>query len=379
MYQKHPPVFNFTKKKADFDLITTGDRFFKLFFDDIRNAKSNVDISFFIVKNDDISKQFYTLLKQKTTEGVTVRFMVDRIGSFRLKKDIINDLKTNGVEFIYSDKPSFPFLFYKLNRRNHRKITVIDHEVAYIGGFNIGKEYIGADPKLGDPWRDYHIRMTGAVIPTIQQVFDYDYTSATLGNPISVDYITDKGADQETSHQTKSLDIIVSESGQLEDKFVSWINNATSEILIGTPYFIPSKRMFNALLTALYKGIDVKVIVPEKADHPLVKPAGFPYYRELTRAGGDVFLFNQGFYHAKVIIIDETFCDLGTANFDMRSVFLNKEINVIMDSYEDINSVRSAFLKDINNSRPITEQWMQQQSVKVKLEGLVARLVRPLL
>ncbi|WP_170287640.1 cardiolipin synthase [Aquibacillus halophilus] len=377
-YQKHPPIFHFDKQEANFDLITTGESFYTSLFKDIKNATKQVDISFFIVRNDDISKQFYELLIMRAKEGITVRLMLDKMGSNSLKKEIISELKASGVQVVFSDKPSFPYFFYRLNRRNHRKISVIDNEIAYTGGFNVGKEYLGKDPKLG-PWRDYHLRATGEVVANFQVVFNYDWEAAIKGNPVSVDYVKGEASGKQEDRQTKTLKLVVSEAGQLEDKFVSWINDAKSEILIGTPYFIPSKEMFDALMAALHRGVEVNVLVPAKKDHPLVKPAGFPFYRQLMQAGGKVYMFTNGFYHAKVIIIDESFCDIGTANFDMRSVFLNKEINVIMDSETDIKEIRSAYFKDVKSSQQITVQWLNQQPITIKIEGMLARLVRPLL
>ncbi|WP_171038238.1 cardiolipin synthase [Aquibacillus sediminis] len=372
-FQKKAPVFSFNSKKASYNLKTDGDEFFSSLFEDIEQAQTSVDVQFFIVRNDGISLELFNILKRKAGQGITVRLVVDRIGSFQLKKTIIKDLQASGVKFAFSDKPAFPYFFFQLNRRNHRKITVIDEKIGYLGGFNVGKEYLGKDPKLG-PWRDYHMRITGDAVSSLVNVFTYDWNRAN-NLPAEVTKEKDKSASSD-----EKMDIVVTEAGQLEDFFVDYINNAKRELLIGSPYFIPSKRMFQALLDACDRGVDVKLTVPMKEDHPFVKPAGIPYMKKLSEAGGEVYLYDNGFYHAKVILIDEQFCDLGTANFDMRSVYINKEMNIVIDHDADfIKKIRSAYFNDIKSCLPFTEKWVKQQPIMSKLSGIIAQVIKPLL
>ncbi|MDL4839184.1 cardiolipin synthase [Aquibacillus rhizosphaerae] len=374
MYQNKAPHFDFGINDADYELFTNGNDLFSSYFSEIEKAKTSIDIMFFIVGNDNISTQLYHLLKQKVDEGVNVRLLVDYMGSFSLKRDVIKGLESNGVQFQYSDKPSFPYFFYKLNRRNHRKITVIDKQIGYFGGFNVGEEYLGKDTKFG-PWRDYHLKVTGDVVNSLSQVFDYDWDSAK--GQVITPTIERKS---DVPNEDQALKLIVTESGQLEGKFVAWINQAKSEILIGSPYFIPSERMFEAIIAALNRGVEVNLLVPIKGDHPFVKPAAFPYYRKLLQAGGKGYLYTNGFYHAKVIIIDESFCDIGTANFDNRSVMLNKEINMVIDTNPKfVKEIREAFFKDMQASNSLTEQWMNKQPITTKLSGLIAACIKPLL
>ena len=376
-YQKNPPVLHFNKETAKYDLFTTGETFFSSLFTDIKNATSQVDMMFFIVRNDEISLELYDLLKQKAIQGVKVRLLVDQVGSFKLKKSIINDLKDSGVAFSFSNKIRFPFLFYKLNRRNHRKITVIDQKIGYVGGFNVGKEYLGKDPNLG-PWRDYHLRTTGNIVDNLKQVFKFDWNMAVSGNQFPKGEIIKQSGENSTAQQT--IKLYVTESGQLEHLWLNWITNAKSEILIGTPYFIPSTRIFEALEDALSRGVDVKIIVPIQRDHPFVKSGSIPFYQKLSRLGAEVYLYDNGFYHAKILMIDEKLCDVGTANFDRRSIFLNKEVNCLFDTDTDfITQIRTAFFEDMKTSHPFSDQWVKQQPLKIKLSGIIARIIRPLL
>ncbi|WP_407269250.1 cardiolipin synthase [Radiobacillus sp. PE A8.2] len=375
---KKAPSFEFGRKSGtSYKLYTNGHELFPAIFKDIKQANAKIDVMFFTIRNDELSKQMYQLLIEKAREGVAVRLLVDRFGSFSFKSKIKRELIANGVQFLYSDIPRFPYYFYMLNRRNHRKITVIDQQIGYVGGYNLGKEYIGKDPKLGD-WRDYHLRLEGEIVDDLQHVFVYDWNCAYYKKAVmDVPPLTKRHSLYENE---PSMEMILTEGGQLEQLFYTWINQAEQEILIGSPYFIPSKRIFNALVEAMQRNVKVKLLVPIKGDHPLVKPAGIPFYRSLANAGGEVFLFDNGFYHTKILIIDKQLCDIGTANFDMRSFFLNKEVNsVVRDDPDFINAVRSAYLKDIKASIPLTEKWINDQPLSVKLQLTIAKIFRPLL
>lgn len=149
-YKKKKEKIVYPERQSDLSFFINGTHLFADYFAEIRKATHHIHILFYIVKTDEISQQFFQLLKQKAEEGVRVRLLVDWVGSFGLPKKLIRSLKESGIEFAYAHKPRFPFFFYRLNRRNHRKITVIDGKIGYIGGFNIGKEYVGQDPKFGE-------------------------------------------------------------------------------------------------------------------------------------------------------------------------------------------------------------------------------------
>lgn len=361
---------DFFRTNGDYELYTAGDPYFSDMFEDIRNAKQEINMIFFIVKTDQISKELIALLKQKAEEGVHVRFMLDRIGSFRITRKVIKDLRASGVDFTFCAKPKFPYFFYHLQRRNHRKITVIDGDIGYVGGFNVGKEYLGKDAELGN-WRDYHLRLTGPVVHDLLSTFHDDWyieTKETTSPKLPTRTTGDK-----------EIEIAASDGGQLEDVFLTLIEEAQEEIFIGTPYFIPSERLFQALLQALERGVDIKVIVPMKADHLLVKEAGIPYMDRLSKAGGEVYLFDMGFYHAKVIIVDKKLCDIGTANFDRRSLFLNKEVNTLIFNSRFVVDLRLAYLKDVQDSQPFEKHAEQHFNFATKIRMGIAYLFRPLL
>jgi cardiolipin synthase len=332
---------------GNLDILPHGPELMADLFNSLKQAKAHIHVLFYIVKKDQISNEFLSILKEKAQEGVQVRLLLDRLGSHKVSRDTVSALKDAGVEFAFSNRLRLPFLFYSSQVRNHRKITIIDGTIAYLGGFNIAKEYIDQDPKLS-PWRDYHLKITGESVSFIQRVFLKDWKEYAGVDLLGDDALFSKNAPGDVSHQ-----LIPTEAGQLEDIFVERIKAAKQSILIGTPYFIPSKKVFATLLEAIHRGVQLRVIVPAKSDHILVQEASFPYLRRLLIAGAEVFEFKNGFYHAKISIFDEKICDIGTANFDKRSIFLNKEINCYIHDAAFISRVQDIINKDLLDSKPL--------------------------
>ncbi|GGM32835.1 cardiolipin synthase [Paraliobacillus quinghaiensis] len=374
-FRKQPTYGTVPFQPVNYEMITTGDVFFESFFADLRAAKNNISISFFIVRNDQISQKLYEILKEKAREGVSVYLLVDWMGSLTLKQKTIRALRASGVNVQKSNPPSFPYFLYRLNRRNHRKIAIIDEKVSYLGGFNVGKEYLGFDPKLGD-WRDYHIKCTDSELARYLQViynFDWDSTKQKRALLPSL-------PENESALNDHHFALHVTEAGQLEDILVNWLKQAKHSIHIGSPYFIPSKRVFDCLLDACNRGVDVTILAPEKRDHPFVKPTAFPYYREMLRAGAKVHFYDHGFYHAKLILLDENWCDLGTANFDKRSFLYNQEINLKMYADQEmLKPIREAFFTDLKRSFPVTEEHLNNHPLKFKIAGKIGKLIEPFL
>ncbi|PFN18822.1 cardiolipin synthase [Bacillus cereus] len=335
---------NFPLRQSDFHLYTYGKDLYDALFTDIKQAKHHVHVLFFIVKNDKISREFLKLLIDKAQEGIEVRLLLDRFGSHHLSNEAIRSLQKHGVSFSFCHKVKFPFLFYSANQRNHRKITVIDGEIGYIGGFNIGEEYLGHNQKLG-LWRDYHLRLTGEGVQDLQKQFLHDWFDETNKNLLDTSLYFPKQQTGAILHQ-----FIPTDGAYLQNTFLHLIENAKEELFIGTPYFIPSKKIMNALLKARERGVQITILVPEKADHALVREAKFPYCRKLIRAGCNIYAFQQGFFHAKIIIADNHTCDIGTANFDKRSLYINHEINCLLYDKHFIQTVKNKLHEDLECS-----------------------------
>lgn len=355
-YKKKKAKIVYQERRSNLSFFINGTQLFTDYFTEIRKATHHIHILFYIVKTDEISQQFFQLLKQKAEEGVRVRLLVDWVGSFGLPKKLIRSLKESGVEFAYAHKPHFPFFFYRLNRRNHRKITVIDGKIGYIGGFNIGKEYVGQDPNFGE-WRDYHLKIAGEGVYDLQMQFCRDWEEATKMSIAEDQYFPplQKGT---VSHQ-----LVAMNGHSVEQQFIHFIRQANKEIIIGSPYFIPGRAVMNALLEALSRGVKVTILVPLKADHPFVKEAAYPYFYHLLKSGAHIYRFYQGFYHAKTMVIDEKCCDIGTANFDKRSMFLNSEINCYIYDRAFVQRVKEAIQHDLARSERLTLDFWQKRTL----------------
>ncbi|SEH46091.1 cardiolipin synthase [Halobacillus karajensis] len=359
----------FPKTTGDYQLYKNGSVLYEEMFQEIAGATSQVDICLFLIDNDPFSDQFLEILKNKARNGVPVRLLIDRLGGYKLNKKRQKELQEAGVKFYFAEPPGFPFFFYKMNRRNHRKITVIDGKIGYTGGFNIGKNYIGESAKFGE-WRDYHLRLTGSVVSQIHKVFLDDWylasgeSSPPCEPPEDGDY---------------KLNVVATDGVELEGKFEKMITSAQDEILIGTPYFIPTERLQKGLLQAIERGVNLHVLVPMKADHPFVKPAAIPYLKELYDNGATIRLFDAGFYHSKVIMIDQKVADIGTANFDRRSFFLNKEVNLYVFDEAFIKDLRKAYFEDADDALPFDEHWLKHRSMTTRFNQRIAVFLRPFL
>jgi cardiolipin synthase len=332
---------------GNFDIFPHGKELFADYFNELKNARSHIHILFYIVRDDEFSQQFFDILKAKAKEGVEVRLLVDRIGSYRVKKPAIKELRNAGVQFAFSNRIRLPFLFYSSQVRNHRKISIIDGKLGYLGGFNIGKEYIGQDPKLS-PWRDYHLKITGESVPYLQREFFIDWNEYASDHVIVNSRYAPEQPKGTVPHQ-----FVPTEAGFLEEKYFNLIQNAKKSITIGTPYFIPSKKLIHELIRAAKLGIKITIVVPYITDHMLVQEASYRYLRLMLQAGAQVFQYKNGFYHAKSIIIDDDLCDIGSANFDKRSLFLNKEINCYFYDPAFVNRFMDIIHKDILDSKPL--------------------------
>ncbi len=361
---------SYPKRSSDLSLYTSGPELFEKLFQDIQQANHYVHILFFIVKNDAISKRFTNLLKKKAREGVEVRLLLDWAGSIRFNQQTIAALKQAGVKFSFSHAPKLPYLFYSSQERNHRKITIIDGAIGYIGGFNIGKEYNNEDKKL-NPWRDYHLRIKGEGVQDLETEFLADWQEAT-GEEIKYKEVFVKhGHKGAHAHQ-----FIPTEGLFLEETFLGLIKQAKDQIIIGTPYFIPSKKILEELIRALKKGVRLQIIIPETSDHRLVKEAAFPYFRTLLSCGAKVYQYENGFFHPKYLLIDDAILDIGTANFDRRSLFLNHEMNCLIYDKGYIKKIKKAIENDLHDSRPLTGEQLNQfnlwRTCKEKIATLFA-------
>ena len=336
-------------------LLPTGDQLFSSLLQDIQQAEDHIHVLFYIFRDDEIGSKMLTLLKDKAKQGVSVRLLVDRIGS-TISKRSIKELRDAGVQFAFSHPMKFPYLFFTLNRRNHRKLTIIDGKIGYIGGFNVGDEYLGKDPKFGF-WRDFHLRLTGDGVQDLQEQFLEDWQVGTKEKLAHDRYYPklQKGSIE--------MRILPTDGVFLEEAFIDLIRQAKKEIIIGTPYFIPGRAIQDELIQAAKRGIFVRIIVPKKGDHPFIKEASFPYFKDILESGCEIYRYYRGFYHAKSLIIDDQVCDIGTANFDKRSFHIDHEINCFIYDPEFIQVVKKEMEYDISISERFTLKQYESRSL----------------
>lgn len=367
--KEEPPVTT----KGSMQLLSTGSHFFDTLFQDIDHASYSIYIQFYILRDDELGSDLCTRLVSKANKGVEVRLLLDYLGSYGLKKKTIQKLKNAGVHFEYSNKPQFPYLLYRINHRNHRKITTIDGKIGYIGGYNVGNEYMGRVTRFGD-WRDYHLKLRGPVVNELQRLFIDDWNGSTN------DKMTRKQHPAADEENNKEIMLVPSKGNAAYRFFREKIERSKKNIFIGSPYFIPGKKMNKDLLSALNRGVNVKLLVPMTPDHPFVQEASYRYVKPLLEAGAEIYQFHEGFYHSKVLMFDESICDIGTANFDLRSFFYNDEINCIFTDKTEIQNVKKVIESDLARCEKLTLERLQKtRTARVRLKEVIGFILSPFL
>lgn len=359
------------KRYGELELLASGDVFFHRLFHDLKQAEDHIHFLFYIIRDDYIGKKLLEILEDKAKEGVTVRILVDRIGS-ELSRKARKRLKKAGVSFAYSHRPAFPFFWTTLNRRNHRKIVVIDGKIGYLGGYNIGDEYLGRDVTIGF-WRDFHLRLEHDGVQDLQRQFLKDWQRAKKTYTPRPSYYPP------LKRGCTLINIHPSDGAHIEETFQRFIKQAKKNIYLGTPYYIPSKSLQQELIAAAKRGVDVKLIVPKKADHPFVGAAASAYFYDLLDAGVEIYQYYRGFYHAKALVVDDDFCDIGTANFDKRSLYINSEINCLIYDPDFVSTVVRELKHDISISSRLTLSSLKKRSIVKKGKEKLALLVSDLL
>lgn len=355
---KKPLASPYKKKNAEATFFDDGVEWMKQLEDDCLNAVCTIDIMFFILQPDDAGQRLMKLLVKKAREGVRVRLMLDAIGSRSFKKSL-KHMPHEGVIIQFSRPFRFQGSWFSMQKRNHKKLSVIDKKIAHVGGFNIGLEYLHLDPVL-TPWRDYHLRLIGEITQDCQTEFERDWREESI--------------EPETS-ENGQYQLVSSETVDQEDFICSLLQKASASIFIGSPYFIPTQKVESCLFNALESGVKLTVLVPGTPDHPLVQPASYRYLRRLIEKGADVYQFQNGFYHAKAILIDDKLCDIGTMNFDRRSLLINEELNVITEDTEVIRALTESLEKDLVNSVKLNQGDLKVQPIKETAAWCVGHLL----
>lgn len=364
----------------DVRILTDGNEKFDMLLEDMEQAKEFIHIQYYIIKDDVLFNRIKEVLVRKVKQGVEVRLLFDSMGCRSVPSRYWRELKKEGImiaEFFPAVLGRFQL---RMNYRNHRKIVVIDNNVAYVGGFNIGKEYIGLDEKFGY-WRDTHLRIEGSAIITLNTRFLLDWNYAAKENL----FINDRYFGLPERKHEGGCEMQIISSGpdsrmeNIRDNYVRLIGKAKKSIYIQSPYFIPDDAMLTALILAVYSGIEVNVMIPCKPDHPFVYWATYSYIGELVMAGANCYTYNNGFLHAKGIVVDDKVFCYGTANMDIRSFALNFEVNAIVYSEVKAREMRLFFEKDLEHCSQITKDVYASRPLLIRVKEQVSRLLSPLL
>jgi len=311
------------------EVLTNGEATFSNMLEAIINAKHHIHLEYFIIKDSEIGEEFKRLLIKKAKEGIEVRIIYDAVGCWKLSDAFINDLAGAGVDIHPFHPVFFPLLSRDLNHRNHRKILVVDGKVGFVGGLNIGDEYLGKNEKMGF-WRDTHLKITGEATSILQLIFFSGWEHVVKEKlPFNMKYYPPFESEGDTLMQ-------IAASGpdsnwfNIMQAYFKMINIAQNRIWISTPYLVPNEAVLLALKTAALSGVDVRIILPSKADHFTVYWASQDNIEGLLEAGVKIYKYQNGFIHAKILLIDDICVSVGTANLDYRSLELNYEVNAFI-------------------------------------------------
>ena len=359
-------------------MMTDGMHMFDGLIDDIRNATRTINIMFFIIKNDFAGRKLIDELTKKAKEGVEVRLLIDAMGGRQISDKNLEDFKNAGGRYAFFFPPRFKYLNMKLNYRNHRKIVVIDGSLGYIGGFNIGREYLGQKKKFGY-WRDTHLKVLGSGVKDINARFLLDWRFASKEEiDLSEAYYAET-----ISVGVTGLQIVSSgpDSQREEVKrcYMKMITSARKNVYIQTPYFVPDASILESLKMAAWSGVDVRIMIPCMPDHMFVYWATYSYVGELLDAGVRIFIYNNGFMHAKTTAVDGEVASIGSANFDMRSFKLNFEANAIIYDAAETYKLEAIFENDMMYCKELTKASYRKRSIIIRFKESISRLLSDLL
>ena len=352
---------------------------FKQLIKDLKNAKKFIHIQYYIIRPDRLGKKIMSILEEKAAEGVEVRFLVDSMGSYKVTKRSLKNFTKNGGKFEIFFPGILPHVNTRINYRNHRKMVIIDGEYGYIGGFNVGDEYIGEDKHIGF-WRDTHIRIRGEAVNDLTDRFllDWCYASGEEIDDFSKFYPEKPIRDGDIAIQIVTSGPDHNEE-YIKNAYMKMINNAKKYVYLETPYFVPDSPMLEALKLSALSGVDVRLIIPGKPDHVFMKWAASAYIGDLLNAGAKVYLYQNGFIHAKTIVADGKVCTVGTANMDMRSYCLNFEVNAFIYDDRVANNLETQFFKDIEDCKVMTKEEYDKRSIALRIRESIIRLISPIL
>ena len=384
--------------RNELEIFTDGRKKFADLRRELREARHYIHIQYYIIKNDEVFHSIVPILREKAREGVEVRVLVDGMGGRFMPRKLWRELRQAGIKLGIFFPPVLGRLNFRVNYRNHRKIVVIDGNLGYVGGFNIGKEYISKDPKFGY-WRDTHLKIRGDAALSLQIRFALDWNYTVHENLFLFGKYFGETPDDEMLGKQENRGQIAQASGQrtdnvriqiissgpdtrtknIRDNYLELFHKAKDHIYIQTPYFVPDDAVLSALKIAALSGVDVRLMIPCKPDHPFVYWATYSYAGELLASGAKCYVYENGFLHAKGVMVDGMVSCYGTANMDIRSFELNFEVNALIYDEASTEQLEQIFLDDLPHCRELTRESYQNRNLVIRVKEQFCRLLSPLL
>lgn len=343
--------------------------------EDIANAKHTVNLLYFIYKDSVIGRELRDLLVRKAKEGVTVRVVVDDFGTWLAGKKFFRPIEEAGGEVVKFMSSHLKYLNRNINYRNHRKIVVIDGEIAYTGGANIGDEYAGHG-KI--PWRDTHLRLRGDIVAALNLRFLQDYAYASDRRVDLASFMTKPHTVDRVLPMQLVSDGPDTDAETLKQSYIKLIYGAKKRIWIQTPYYIPDDAFQGALESAINSGVDVRIMIPGVPDKKYVYYATKGYAAEIVKLGAKVYMHPK-FIHSKTLLVDDEISSVGTFNIDTRSFKLHFELTNFIYDRQFNKTMQDIFLKDQSGSRLLDKEAVKNRTRKERFMECVMRIFSPLL
>lgn len=370
-------------------LLKSGAEKFDDLFAAIRKARHYIHLEYFNFRNDSIAALLFTELDKKVQEGVKVRAMFDAFGNWSnnkpLKKRHLKELAKRGIEIVKFDPLNFPFIG-DVTCRDHRKIVIIDGHTAYTGGMNVADYYVDGLPGIG-PWRDMHMRIEGPAVDELQRIFVTMWEKATdekiVLEPWSVVRPESEAEDTAGVHRDVAIAIVDRVPKKLpklmRESYARAIDEADERIELINPYFVPTKKVRRALKNAAKRGVDVQVMISSKSDIAITPDASFHVARQLYKCGATIYQFNGGFHHSKIMMVDSTFCTVGSTNLNSRSLRYDYEVNAFVFDEGVTAELSDLFNEDKRQCTIMTDETWKQRSRWRRFVGWFANLLTPFL
>lgn len=376
MQQKQIPI----SSNNECELLIDGRAKFSDLFQQIRHARHHIHLEYFNFRNDSLANALFDLLAEKAAEGVKVRAMFDAFGNWSnnkpLKKKHVKSLRARGIEIVKFDPILFPYLNHAMHR-DHRKIVVIDGKIGYTGGMNIADYYIHGNRKVGN-WRDVHLRIEGEAAQHLQAIFAKMWKKETGEVIEGKEYFPDIPAEE--GQTVAIVDRTPRKTPRsISHAYAASIDAAQNSIQIVNPYFLPTNSIRNAIKRALQRGVAVEIMIPAVSDIPFTPEASYHAVHQLMKEGANIYLYNGGFHHSKIMMVDRSFCTVGTANLNSRSLRYDYETNAFVFDAAITQQLTRTFEQDKKNCTLLTPDVWAKRSAWKKGVGKVGYLLTPFL